>query len=192
VLCVARRLIPGPGPALGPIQRMDHRAAIPLASRRRGGVPDVAVGRAEGEVAHPNRTKPPGELPIRTSWRSNTRASFVLSHDLHHPVRASGTPQSLAHGRAEHFVRIDQFAGGAQQPSLRHGDRHLVVGVAHVELGVPQIGVGLPAVEVVVHRDVRIPVGQEEGFAVVSPPRRTVWGHGELPGESELRPAAGG
>ena len=70
--------------------------------------------------------------------------------------------QTLALDRREHFIRILQHAGAADDPTGRHIDADVEAAEVVVELRRPEIEVGVPAAQIVVLGDARKPLRRLE------------------------------
>jgi hypothetical protein len=119
----------------------------------------------------------------------------VLGHDARDSIGPERRRQPLPRLGRQHLARVLQRPGGAHQPAGRQGDGHVEAAVLEVELAITQIGGPVPPAQVVVDRDLGVPLGDLEGAS----PERILPGGAEgarrrdlvLPGELEARRSAG-
>ncbi len=137
---------------------------IPIADRRSRRVPLRSAHRREGDVTDRVAHEAPGQIPVlgRRSNGGDAGPEIGLGQDVHHRVALRGTPITLQDRRRQNLFQILRLARRHHHPPLRHFDRHVVAAKPEVELGVTEKLVRLPALNVVVHRHLRVPVGDVE------------------------------
>jgi hypothetical protein len=175
------------------VDRRRVRAAVVVGIAGHGNrrIPQILVGRAEGEVAHVGCAEAPGQLPVLATRGRASRAAVSVGDDADDLAVAPRTIQARSRLGTQDLGRIRERPGAPDEPALRNGDLDVVIAVPHVELGDAEVWIALPAVHVVVNRDLGIPVRDHEDLSVRPLARRAVGGYGERPVEREIRRVAG-
>ncbi len=106
----------------------------------------------------------PAQIPVvgLRQDRRDTGPEVGRGQHVHHRVAICGAPITPEDRRRQNLLQVLRPSRRHHDPTLGHLDRHVVATVPEVELGVAQERVRLPALDVVVHRHLRIPVGDVE------------------------------